>query len=59
MENGRRPIGKDMAKRLAAALNTVENIFLQFTTSFFYLAFFYLGVALPKIVQKFQDNLFQ
>lgn len=28
MEHGRRPIGKDMAKRLAAALNTAYKVFL-------------------------------
>jgi len=28
MENGRRPIGKDMAKRLAKALNTGYKVFL-------------------------------
>ncbi|MDQ7830155.1 MAG: helix-turn-helix transcriptional regulator [Desulfovibrionaceae bacterium] len=28
MEHGRRPIGKEMAKRLAAALNTTYKVFL-------------------------------
>lgn len=28
MENGRHPIGKDMAKQLARAFNTAENVFL-------------------------------
>lgn len=31
MENGRRPIEKEMAKRLAKALNTVYKVFLQIT----------------------------
>jgi transcriptional regulator with XRE-family HTH domain len=28
MENGKRPVERDMAKRLAHALNTAENVFL-------------------------------
>ncbi len=28
MENGKRPIGKEMAKRLAGALNTEYKVFL-------------------------------